>query len=35
MPASKLFQVDVIEKPLKQAQQRIVGYTGKAIEKKR
>jgi len=26
--------VDVIEKPLKQAQQRIVGYTEKAIEKK-
>jgi enoyl-CoA hydratase/3-hydroxyacyl-CoA dehydrogenase len=35
MPASKLFLVDVIEKPLKQAQQRIVGYTEKAIEKKK
>jgi enoyl-CoA hydratase/3-hydroxyacyl-CoA dehydrogenase len=35
MPAGKLFLVDVIEKPLKQAQQRIEGYTEKAIEKKK
>jgi enoyl-CoA hydratase/3-hydroxyacyl-CoA dehydrogenase len=34
MPASKLFLVDVVEKPLKQAQQRIEGYAKKAIEKK-
>ncbi|MGD8962952.1 MAG: 3-hydroxyacyl-CoA dehydrogenase/enoyl-CoA hydratase family protein [Desulfobacterales bacterium] len=35
MPDSKLYLVDVIEKPLKQAEQRIVGYTEKAIEKKK
>ena len=35
MPESKLYLVDVVEKPLKQAQQRIVGYTEKAIEKKK
>ena len=35
LPQSKLHLVDVIEKPLKQAEQRIVGYTEKAIEKKK
>ena len=35
MPDIKLYLVDVVEKPLKQAQQRIVGYTEKAIEKKK
>jgi enoyl-CoA hydratase/3-hydroxyacyl-CoA dehydrogenase len=35
MPASKLYLVDVVENPLKQAQQRIVGYTEKAVEKKK
>ena len=35
LPDSKLYLVDVVEKPLKQAQQRIVGYTEKAIEKKK
>ncbi len=35
LPDSKLYLVDVIEKPLKQAEQRIVGYTEKAIEKKK
>ena len=34
LPDSKLYLLDVVEKPLKQAQQRIVGYTEKAIEKK-
>ena len=31
MPKSKLYLVDIVEKPLKQAQQRIAGYTEKAI----
>jgi enoyl-CoA hydratase/3-hydroxyacyl-CoA dehydrogenase len=35
MPDSKLYLVDVIEKPLKQAEQRIIGYTEKAIDKKK
>ena len=35
MPDSKLYLVDVVEKPLQQAEQRIVGYTEKAIEKKK
>jgi enoyl-CoA hydratase/3-hydroxyacyl-CoA dehydrogenase len=35
MPDSKLYLVDVVEKPLKQAEQRIVGYTEKAIDKKK
>jgi enoyl-CoA hydratase/3-hydroxyacyl-CoA dehydrogenase len=35
LPDSKLYLVDVIEKPLKLAEQRIVGYTEKAIEKKK
>lgn len=35
LPQIKLYLVDVIEKPLKQAEQRIVGYTEKAIEKKK
>jgi enoyl-CoA hydratase/3-hydroxyacyl-CoA dehydrogenase len=35
IPDSKLYLVDVIEKPLKAAEQRIIGYTEKAIEKKK
>ena len=35
MPDSKLYLVDVIDKPLKLAEQRIVGYTEKAIDKKK
>jgi hypothetical protein len=35
IPASKLLLADVVEKPLKQAQQRIEEYAEKAIEKKR
>ncbi len=35
MPKCKLYLVDIVEKPLKQAQQRIAGYTEKAIEKKK
>lgn len=35
LPDSKLYLVDVIEKPLQQAEQRIVGYTEKAIEKRK
>jgi enoyl-CoA hydratase/3-hydroxyacyl-CoA dehydrogenase len=35
LPESKLYLVDVIDKPLKQAEQRIIGYTEKAIEKKK
>ncbi len=35
MPDSRLYLVDVVEKPLKQAEQRIVGYTEKAIDKKK
>lgn len=35
LPASKLYLVDVIEKPLKQAQQRMVEYTEKAVDKKK
>jgi enoyl-CoA hydratase/3-hydroxyacyl-CoA dehydrogenase len=35
MPNSKLYLVDVIEKPLKAAEQRIIGYTDKAIDKKK
>ncbi len=35
MPDSKLYLVDVIDKPLQQAEQRIIGYTEKAIEKKK
>jgi enoyl-CoA hydratase/3-hydroxyacyl-CoA dehydrogenase len=34
MPNSKLYLVDVVEKPLELAQQRIAGYTDKAIDKK-
>jgi enoyl-CoA hydratase/3-hydroxyacyl-CoA dehydrogenase len=34
MPDSKLYLVDVVEKPLELAQQRIAGYTDKAIDKK-
>ncbi len=35
MPDSRLYLVDVVEKPLKQAEQRIAGYTEKAIDKKK
>ncbi len=35
MPESKLFLVDVVEEPLKKAEQRIVGYTQKAVDKKK
>jgi enoyl-CoA hydratase/3-hydroxyacyl-CoA dehydrogenase len=35
MPNSKLYLVDVIEKPLQLAEQRIAGYTDKAIDKKK
>jgi enoyl-CoA hydratase/3-hydroxyacyl-CoA dehydrogenase len=35
MPDSKLYLVDVVEKPLQLAEQRIVGYTEKAIDKKK
>lgn len=35
MPDSKLYLVDVVEKPLQMAEQRIVGYTEKAIDKKK
>ena len=35
MPDCKLYLVDVVEKPLQQAEKRIVGYTEKAIEKKK
>lgn len=35
MPASKLYLVDVVEKPLRLAQQRLVDYTQKAIDKKK
>ena len=35
MPDCKLFLLDVVEKPLKLAEQRIVGYTQKAVDKKK
>jgi enoyl-CoA hydratase/3-hydroxyacyl-CoA dehydrogenase len=35
MPDSKLYLVDVIEKPLQLAEQRIAGYTLKAVDKKK
>ena len=35
MPQSKLFLVDVVEEPLKRAEQRIIGYTQKAVDKKK
>ena len=35
MPDSKLYLVDVVEKPLQLAEQRIAGYTDKAIDKKK
>jgi len=35
MPACKLFLVDVVEGPLKRAEQRIADYAAKAIEKKK
>jgi len=35
MPNCKLFLLDVIEEPLKLAEQRIVGYTKKAVDKKK
>ena len=35
MPNCKLFLVDVVEEPLKKAEQRIIGYTEKAVAKKK
>jgi enoyl-CoA hydratase/3-hydroxyacyl-CoA dehydrogenase len=35
MPNCKLFLLDVVEEPLKRAEQRIVGYTQKAVDKKK
>jgi len=35
LPSSKLYLVDVVESQLKQAEQRLTGYTQKAVEKKR
>jgi len=35
MPESKLFLVDVVEEPLKKAEQRIAGYIQKAVDKKK
>jgi enoyl-CoA hydratase/3-hydroxyacyl-CoA dehydrogenase len=35
MPGCRLFLLDVAEEPLKRAEQRIIGYTQKAIEKKK
>ena len=35
MPQCRLFLVDVAEEPLKSAEQRIVGYTEKAVDKKK
>jgi enoyl-CoA hydratase/3-hydroxyacyl-CoA dehydrogenase len=35
MPASRLFLVDIAEEQLKQAEQRIAGYTAKAVERRK
>jgi enoyl-CoA hydratase/3-hydroxyacyl-CoA dehydrogenase len=35
MPASRLFLVDVVEAPLKRAEQRLADYAAKAVEKKK
>ena len=35
MPETKLFLVDVVEAPLKKAEQRIIGYIEKALDKKK
>ena len=35
MPDARLFLVDVVEEPLKSAEQRIIGYTQKAMDKKK
>jgi enoyl-CoA hydratase/3-hydroxyacyl-CoA dehydrogenase len=35
MPSSRLFLVDIVEAPLKRAEQRIAEYTAKAVEKKK
>jgi enoyl-CoA hydratase/3-hydroxyacyl-CoA dehydrogenase len=35
MPSSRLFLVDVVEAPLKRAEQRIAEYTAKAVEKRK
>ena len=35
MPDARLFLVDVAEEPLKSAEQRIIGYTQKAVDKKK
>lgn len=35
MPGCRLFLVDVVEEPLKRAEQRIIGYTQKAVDRKK
>ena len=35
MPECRLFLVDVVEEPLKSAEQRIIGYSRKAVDKKK
>ncbi|UCD77334.1 MAG: enoyl-CoA hydratase/isomerase family protein [Desulfobacterales bacterium] len=35
MPDCRLFLVDVVEEPLKKAEQRIIGYTEKAVDRKK
>jgi len=35
MPECRLFLVDVVEEPLKSAEQRIIGYSSKAVDKKK
>jgi enoyl-CoA hydratase/3-hydroxyacyl-CoA dehydrogenase len=35
MPGCRLFLLDVVEEPLKRAEQRIIGYTQKAVDRKK
>ena len=35
MPDCRLYLLDVVEAPLKQAEKRIIGYTQKAIDQKK
>jgi enoyl-CoA hydratase/3-hydroxyacyl-CoA dehydrogenase len=35
LPSIKLYLVDIAEEPLKNAESRIIGYTGKAVDKKK
>ncbi len=35
MPQCRLYLLDVVEEPLKRAEQRIIGYTQKAIDRKK